>query len=43
MLNCPTRVPNDAYYERQKKLEEELKAAEEELAEAERAYRRGTD
>ncbi len=43
VLNCPTRVPNDAYYERQKKLEEELKAAEEELAEAERAYRRGTD
>lgn len=43
VLNCPTRVPSDAYYERQKKLEEELKAAEEELAEAERAYRRGTD
>lgn len=43
VLNCSTRVPNDAYYDRQKKLEEELKAAEEELAEAERAYRRGTD
>lgn len=42
-LNCPTRVPNDAYYERQKKLEEDLKLAEEELALAEREYRRGTD
>ncbi|MBL0143365.1 MAG: DUF4124 domain-containing protein [Betaproteobacteria bacterium] len=42
-LNCPTRVPLDAFYERQKKLEDELKVAEEELALAERAYRRGTD
>jgi len=42
-LNCPTRVPGEAYYERQKKLDEDLKRAEEELALAERAYRRGTD
>lgn len=42
-LNCPTRVPGESYYERQKKLEEDLKRAEEELALAERAYRRGTD
>jgi len=42
-LNCPTRVPGDSYYERQKKLDEDLKRAEEELTLAERAYRRGTD
>ena len=42
-LNCPSRVPHDAFYERQKKLDEELASAEEELALAERAYRRGTD
>ncbi|HEX4944181.1 MAG TPA: DUF4124 domain-containing protein [Usitatibacteraceae bacterium] len=42
-LNCPTRVPLDAFYQRQKQLEEELRRAEEELALAERAYRRGTD
>lgn len=43
VMHCPTRVPNEAYYERQKKLEEDLAKAEEELALAERAYRRGTD
>ncbi len=32
-----------SFYERQKKLAEELERAEEELALAERAYRRGTD
>jgi hypothetical protein len=42
-LNCPTRMPLDTYYERQKKLEGDLKLAEEDLALAERAYRRGTD
>jgi len=42
-LNCPTRVPQDAFYERQKKLEDDLKRAEDELELAERAYRRGTD
>lgn len=43
VLHCPTRVPQEAYYERQRKLAEELERAEEELALAERAYRRGTD
>ena len=43
VLHCPTRVPQESYYERQKKLAEELARAEEELALAERAYRRGTD
>lgn len=42
-LNCPSRVPMEAYYERQKKLDEDLRRAEEELALAERAFRRGTD
>ncbi len=42
-LNCPTRVPDEAYYARQAKLKEELRAAEEALAAAEFAYRRGTD
>ena len=42
-LNCPSRVPHDAYYERQKQLEDDLRRAEEELELAERAYRRGTD
>ena len=42
-LNCPSRVPADAYYERQKKLEDDLAKAEEALALAERAFRRGTD
>jgi hypothetical protein len=42
-LNCPTRVPQEAYFERLKKLDEELRLAEEALELAERAYRRGTD
>lgn len=41
--NCPRPIPNDAYFDRQQKLEEAVKKAEEELAEAERAYRRGVD
>lgn len=43
VLHCPTRVPDGSFYDRQKKLAEELERAEEELALAERAYRRGTD
>lgn len=43
VLHCPTRVPDEAFYERQRKLAEELERAEGELALAERAYRRGTD
>lgn len=42
-LNCPSRVPGEAYYERQKKLSDDLAKAEEALTLAERAYRRGTD
>ncbi|HUL96907.1 MAG TPA: DUF4124 domain-containing protein [Usitatibacter sp.] len=40
---CPTAVPTEAYYERIQKLEDDVKAAEEELAAAEQAYRRGVD
>lgn len=43
IFNCPALVPNDAYYERIKRLEDAVKAAEDELAAAEQAYRRGTD
>jgi hypothetical protein len=41
--NCPRPIPTDAYFSRQDKLEEAVKKAEEELTEAERAYRRGVD
>jgi len=41
--NCPTPVPGETYYDRQKTLEDALRTAEDELAEAERAYRRGVD
>jgi hypothetical protein len=41
--NCPRPIPNEAYFDRQKKLEEDVRKAEDELTEAERAYRRGTD
>ena len=40
---CPRPVPGQAYYERQEKLEEAVRKAEEELEEAQRAYRRGVD
>lgn len=40
---CPTMVPNEAYHERRKKLEEAVQRAEEEVAAAETAYRRGVD
>lgn len=43
VVHCPSQVPNDAYYARQKTLDDELAAAEGELTLAERAYRRGTD
>jgi hypothetical protein len=43
VLNCPSVVPDAGFYERQKRLEEAVKIAEEELALAERAFRRGTD
>ena len=40
---CPGMAPNEQYYERQRGLEDALKQAEEELAQAELAYRRGID
>ena len=40
---CPRPVPGQAYYERREKLEEAVRKAEEELDEAQRAYRRGVD
>jgi Domain of unknown function (DUF4124) len=40
---CPTMVPNDKYRERIARLEEAVRKAEEEVADAERAYRRGVD
>ena len=43
VTTCPTMVPNDAFYDRIKGLEDAVKAAEEELAAAEQAYRRGVD
>lgn len=42
-LMCPVSVPNDQYYERIAKLEGAVKQAEEEVAAAESAYRRGAD
>jgi hypothetical protein len=43
MAVCPAIVPNDAYYERIKQLEEAFKQAEAALSAAEEAYRRGVD
>ncbi|HEX7606284.1 MAG TPA: DUF4124 domain-containing protein [Usitatibacter sp.] len=43
VTTCPAAIPNDAYYERIRKLEDDVRAAEENLATAERAYRRGAD
>jgi len=42
-LICATMVPNEAYRDRQQKLEEAVRQAEEEVAAAEQAYRRGVD
>ena len=42
-LMCPVTVPNDQYYERISRLEEAVRQAEEEVAAAEAAYRRGVD
>jgi hypothetical protein len=41
--NCPRPIPTLAYYERQQRLEEAVRKAEEELSEAERDYRRNVD
>ena len=40
---CPAMVANDAYFERIGKLEIAVRQAEEELSEAEEAWRRGVD
>ena len=40
---CPALVPSERYYDRMRGLEEEVRKAEEELADAEAAYRRGMD
>jgi hypothetical protein len=40
---CPVSMPNEAYFERISRLEAAVKAAEEELTAAQRAYRRGVD
>jgi hypothetical protein len=40
---CPTSIPTDAYYDRIKKLEDDVKTAEDELDAAQEAYRRGVD
>jgi hypothetical protein len=42
-LMCPASVPNEKYYERIAQLEEAVRKAEEEVATAETAYRRGVD
>ncbi len=42
-LVCATVIPNEAYRERQQKLEEAVRQAEEEVSAAEQAYRRGVD
>jgi hypothetical protein len=43
VTTCPTLVPNDAYYDRLSKLEDDVRAAEADLDKAEQAYRRGAD
>jgi len=40
---CPALVPGEQYYDRQKSLEDALREAEAELADAQAAYRRGVD
>jgi len=40
---CPGRVPSEAYYSRVQRLEDDVKRAEADVEDAERAYRRGVD
>jgi hypothetical protein len=40
---CPSMIPNDAFYQRVARLEDAVRDAEEEVAAAETAYRRGVD
>ena len=43
VVMCPAVIPNEAYYERMKGLEDAVKAAEHDLDRAKEAYRRGVD
>ena len=43
VVQCPVAVPNDAYYDRIKKLDEAVAKAEQDLDDAQQAYRRGVD
>lgn len=43
IMNCPALLATDAYYERIAKLEIAVRQAEEELDDAEQAWRRGVD
>lgn len=43
VLMCPAVIPNEAYYERIKGLDEAVKEAERDLDRAKEAYRRGVD
>jgi hypothetical protein len=42
-LMCPTFIPTPEYHDKVARLEEDVRKAEDELAEAERAWRRGVD
>lgn len=43
VVNCPQMIPNEEYYERVRGLEEALRKAQAELADAQTAYREGVD
>ena len=43
VTTCRTLVPSDAYYDRVKTLQDAVKSAEDDVAAAEQAYRRGVD
>ena len=43
VVMCPTFVPTTEYHDKVARLEEDVRKAEEELAEAEREWRRGVD
>jgi hypothetical protein len=43
IIMCPSPVPGDAYYDRIRQLDEAVTRAEDDLANAQQAYRRGVD
>lgn len=43
IMMCPVAVPNDTYYDRIRKLDEAVAKAQQELDDAQQAYRRGVD